>query len=148
MGYEPNYYTPMYGDTNPYRNMAPQMMQQRRHMQPQFMGDRLIKVSGEASIMNLANDMGPNSRLDAFDANDDILYIITTDGAGYPSWQTYRFSLLEKEQQPLTAYATQDDLNALRTEMKEAFELVKQLIQGGEHRPQAVPPKGTAGPEL
>lgn len=147
MGYEPNYYTPMYGDTNPYRNMTPQMMQPRRQL-PQIMGDQLIKVTGEAGVVALANTMAPNSRAAAFDANDDILYIITTDGAAYPSWQTFRFSLLEKEQQPPTAYATQDDLNALRTEMKEAFELVKQLIQGGEPRPQAVPPKSTAGAEL
>lgn len=148
MGYDPQYYNPLYAE-NPYRQMAPQMMQQRRTMQPQFVGDQLIKVSGEASIMALANNMGPNSRLQAFDANDDFFYIITTDGAGYPSWQTYDFFLRDNAPQPAPDYATQEDLNSLRTEMKEAFELVKQLIQGGKSRSTAVPTKSTAAePEL
>lgn len=143
MSFEPNFYNPMYGD-NPYRQMAPQMMQQRRPMQPQFVGDQLIKVSGEASIMALANNMGPNSRLQAFDANDDFFYIITTDGAGYPSWQTYDFFLRNNAPLPAPDYATQEDLNSLRTEMKEAFELVKQLIQGGKSRNTSVPTKVSA----
>lgn len=143
MSFEPNFYNPMYGD-NPYRQMAPQMMQQRRPMQPQFVGDQLIKVSGEASIMALANNMGPNSRLQAFDANDDFFYIITTDGAGYPSWQTYDFFPRNNAPLPAQDYATQEDLNSLRTEMKEAFELVKQLIQGGKSRNTSVPTKVSA----
>ena len=138
MGYDPQYYNPLYGD-NPYRQMTPQMMQQRRPMQPQFVGDQLIKVSGEASIMALANNMGPNSRLAAFDANEDVLYIITTDGAAYPSWQTFDFFLRDNAPLPAPDYATQEDLNSLRTEMKEAFELVQQLIQSGKPRSTAVP---------
>lgn len=147
MSFEPNFYNPMYGD-NPYRQMTPQMMQQRRPMQPQVVGDQLIKVSSEASIMALANNMGPNSRLAAFDANEDILYIITTDGAAYPSWQTYDFFLRSDAPLPVQDYATQEDLTSLRKEMKEAFELVKQLVQGGEPHDSPVSQKSTAGPKL
>lgn len=143
MGYDPQYYNPLYAE-NPYRQMTPQMMQQRRSMQPQFVGDQLIKVSGEASIMALANNMGPNSRLQAFDANDDFFYIITTDGAGYPSWQTYDFFLRDNAQPTQAGYVSQEEFNKFKEDIKEVLENVQQLIQGGKSRSTAVPTKVTA----
>ena len=145
MGYDPQFYEPLYGD-NPYRHMRPQM--QPRRTMPQIIGDQLIKVTGEAGVDALATNMGANSRAAAFDANDDIFYVITTDGAAYPTKERFRFYKDEPEPQQQGSYATQADLIALqgelnkfREDMKGAMQYVQQLIQGTEPRNAAVPAK-------
>lgn len=50
----------------------------------------LIRVNGIDGARAYQN-MGANSTVALFDANDDLMYIKSTDGAGFPSVRTFRF---------------------------------------------------------
>lgn len=60
-----------YQSAVPYVRPQAYMPQQMRR--PQISGDQLIKVTGSAGVNALASAMDANSRVAAFDANDDIL---------------------------------------------------------------------------
>lgn len=52
-------------------------------------GQQLIRVNGMDGAK--AYQMQPNCSAALFDSNDDLLYIKTTDGAGFGSVRTFRF---------------------------------------------------------
>lgn len=58
---------------------------------PQFYGrqESLIRVTGYEGAK--AYQMMPNSTVALFDGNDDIMYIKTTDGAGFATIKTFKF---------------------------------------------------------
>lgn len=99
---------------------------QRPVMQPQPMMRPMygtpapppIKVNGRAGAD--AFYMGPNEQAVLFDENADIFYFKATDGAGYPTVRPYRFEPLpEAGSAADVSYATQEELEALRTEINE-----------------------------
>lgn len=74
-------------------------------------------VNGLVSVTGIdgakAYQLPPNSSMPLFDANDDVLYVKTTDAAGYPTVKTFRFEPAE-EPDPVQAQAvTQEQFDEL-----------------------------------
>ena len=67
---------PQYPMQNPY---------QPRWQPPQQNRMELTKVNGIEGARAYQAQMPPNSTAAVFDANSDVMYIVRTDGAGYPS---------------------------------------------------------------
>jgi hypothetical protein len=125
-----------YQSAVPYTRPQAFMPQQMRR--PQISGDQLIKVTGNAGVNALANAMDANSRVAAFDANDDILYVVTTDGAAYPTVQAFRFSpYVQPGPEPEKEPVYRDEFDSFKNELREAMENVKQLIQSKPNRSTA-----------
>ena len=131
-----------YQSAVPYTRPQAFMPQQMRR--PQISGDQLIKVTGNAGVNALANAMDANSRVAAFDANDDILYVVTTDGAAYPTVQAFRFSpYVQPGPEPDKEPVYRDEFDSFKNELREAMENVKQLIQNKpSHSTAAAEPAG------
>lgn len=55
-------------------------------------GDKLVRLNGMEGVQAYMRQMAPNSRDVGFDENDDIMYIMRTDSANYPSVTKYRFT--------------------------------------------------------
>ena len=79
---------------NPYANLLaqnqyynPQMNNQQ--IFPQEQTQNLIRVNGIDGAKTY--QMPANSTVALFDSNEDIMYIKTTDGAGFPSIRTFNF---------------------------------------------------------
>lgn len=79
---------------NPYANLLaqnqyynPQMNNQQ--IFPQEQPQNLIRVNGIDGAK--AYQMNANSTVALFDANEDIVYIKNTDGAGFPSIRIFKF---------------------------------------------------------
>lgn len=70
------------------RSFTPAQFQVAPMVRPTPM--ELIKVNGRAGADAFRLD-APNSMVALFDANEDIFFIKRTDGAGYPTVDTYRF---------------------------------------------------------
>lgn len=95
---------------NPYQQYASQQPQQG-----------LIKVTGLDGAK--AYQMPPNSVAALFDANNDIFYVKSTDGAGFPTIRAFAFTPYNMEQ-PNNEYVTRAEFNQL----KEAIFNAKQSI--------------------
>lgn len=111
MAYNPNLYM-NYGQQS-YPQPVPQM-QPMPQMQPtQQPFDLLISVSGKDGAN--AFQMPPNSRAVLFDTKEDILYKVTTDGAGYKTVQEFDFKPREQQEQKqdMTGYVSKADFDAL-----------------------------------
>lgn len=85
---------------------------------------QLTQVSGMEGAK--AYRMPPNSAVALFHASEDVFYVKTTDGAGFPTIRAFRFSEVDEPQE-------RSELD----EIREAIADVKQLIrestgQGGE----------------
>ena len=71
---------------NPYMNNYNAMQNQ--------MNNNLIRVTGMDGAK--AYQMQPNSTVALFDSNEDIMYIKSTDGAGFPTIRTFGFAPIEQ----------------------------------------------------
>ncbi len=86
---------------NPYASLMPQQNQyynpQMNNQQflPQIQTQNLIRVNGIEGAK--AYQMSANSIVSLFDANEDIMYIKSTDGAGFPSIRTFSFTEVKEE---------------------------------------------------
>ena len=67
-----------------------QQFQQRAQMQP---GMQLIRVTGMDGAK--AYQMPPNSVVPLFDADNDIMYVKSTDGTGFPTIRAFAFQPIE-----------------------------------------------------
>lgn len=77
-----------YGYDNPYmQGINPYIQQPMQTAQPQAPRQEIVKVNGEngANAINL----GANSSLLALDMSGLIVWLITTDGAGYKTVEPY-----------------------------------------------------------
>ena len=54
----------------------------------------LVSVTGIEGAK--AYQLPPNSSMPLFDKDDDVLYVKTTDAAGYPTVRAFRFSPMEQ----------------------------------------------------
>lgn len=112
-GYIPN----MQAYQNPYaQNITPGM---QMNMQGNPTNSGLIRVTGIDGAK--AYQMQPNSVVALFDANEDIMYIKSADGAGFPTIRTFKFIPYEETQQTMTA----GDFIS-----REEFESFKKEVQG------------------
>ena len=75
--------------------------------------DGLIRVTGMDGAR--AYQMPPNSAVALFDGGQDVFYVKTTDGAGFPTIRAYSFAPLQ-EQAALQApdYVTRTEFNELK----------------------------------
>lgn len=93
----------------------------------------LIKVSGIEGAR--AYQMPPDSAIPLFHATEDVLYIKTTDGAGFPSIRQFRFE--EIDPQPSNAdYVKRDEFEELKGAIANVEQLVREQGEwsAGEHR--------------
>ena len=97
---------------NNYNQFQPQLNQ------PQMTPQNLIRVNGIDGAK--AYQMPANSTVALFDNNEDIMYIKTTDGAGFPAIRTFAFNEVVANTNPIqdTAdYVTRDEFNKLKEEL-------------------------------
>ena len=97
---------------NNYNQFQPQLTQ------PQVNTQNLIRVNGIDGAK--AYQMPANSTVALFDNNEDIMYIKTTDGAGFPAIRTFTFNEVVANTNPIqdTAdYVTRDEFNKLKEEL-------------------------------
>ncbi len=76
---------------------------------------QLIRVTGIEGAR--AYQMPTNSTVALFDSNADLMYIKSTDGAGFPTVRVFEFKAYQEPQEPRVEYATRADLDALREEI-------------------------------
>ena len=73
---------------NNYNQFQPQLNQ------PQISTQNLIRVNGIDGAK--AYQMSANSTVALFDTNEDIMYVKSTDGAGFPSIRTFSFTEIKE----------------------------------------------------
>lgn len=92
----------------------------------QFMptaGDQLRSVNGIEGAKQFP--VAPNSRIALFDANEDIVYIKTTDAGGYPSVRTFRMTEISDTPKE-TQYVTLEEFNKFKEELLNAKQSVSE----------------------
>lgn len=114
-----------YDQTAPYMQRLSQMQQPMQPMQPmQQPRDGLIRVTGMDGAK--AYQLPPNSAVALFDGGQDVFYVKTTDGAGFPTIKAYAFApMQEAAPQPAPEYVTRQEFDQL----KEAILGGKQSVQ-------------------
>ena len=107
---------------NPYANLLaqnqyynPQMNNQQIY--PQIQTQNLIRVNGIEGAK--AYKMSANSIVSLFDANDDIMYIKSTDGAGFPSIRTFSFTEVKEQKKPIQQvdYISREEFEEFKKEL-------------------------------
>ena len=102
MPYTPTWNSP-YTTTNPYPiqptvqpTVQPYQTFGQQHWHPV---GQSVKVNGPQSAMQFGYRMPPNSESDPlFDSMGGKFYVVSTDGAGVPSLETFDFSLHKEEE--------------------------------------------------
>ena len=113
---------------NPYASLMPQQNQyynpqmNNQQIYPQIQTQNLIRVNGIEGAK--AYQMSANSIVSLFDANEDIMYIKSTDGAGFPSIRTFSFTEVKEENKPA------QQVDYIRREEFEEFK--KELMNNGK----------------
>ena len=108
---------------NPYQNN----ISQNNNFSTQVQQNNLIRVTGIDGAK--AYQMSPNSSVALFDSESDIMYVKTTDGAGFPTIRTFRFEPIEDVPKAQDAYITRDEFDALKQEVEKYG---KQFVQRTE----------------
>lgn len=84
---------------NPYASLLGQTPYYNQPMNnqpfPQQITQNLIRVNGIEGAK--AYQMSANSTVALFDTNEDIMYVKTTDGAGFPSIRTFSFTEVKED---------------------------------------------------
>ena len=98
---------------NPYYNQ-PMNNQQFFQQEPT---QSLIRVNGIEGAK--AYQMSANSIVSLFDANDDIMYIKSTDGAGFPSIRTFSFTEVKEQNKPIQQvdYISREEFEEFKKEL-------------------------------
>lgn len=88
----------------------------------------IIKVNGRAGADTFQLN-APNAMVALFDANEDKFYLKITDGAGYPTVETYRFTR-ENDTAPAAApdFITRSEYDSFKTEIMEGIKNVQQFV--------------------
>ena len=114
---------------NPYASLIGQNqfyqqpgMNNQQFFQQQEQPQNLIRVNGLEGAK--AYQMSANSTVALFDANNDLMYVKSTDGAGFPSIRTFTFSELQEEPK------TEQNVDYISREEFEEFK--KELMNNGK----------------
>lgn len=114
---------------NPYASLIGQNqfyqqpgMNNQQFFQQQEQPQNLIRVNGLEGAK--AYQMSANSTVALFDANNDLMYVKSTDGAGFPSIRTFTFSELQEEQK------AEQNVDYISREEFEEFK--KELMNNGK----------------
>lgn len=89
------------------------------------------KVNGPQSAMQMGYQMGPNRMSEAiFDTNGKVFYIVTTDGAGVPSLETFDFSPhVAAPTEVGDQYVPRSEFNTVIAQLKEAIDGIHGPVQ-------------------
>lgn len=100
------------------QNTMPQMPTYQYTQQTIQAPQELIRVTGIEGAK--AYQMAPNSVVPLFDANNDIMYIKSTDGAGFPSIRAFSFEPMDTPHQSdnTTEFVKRSEFDALVEEVK------------------------------
>ena len=133
MAYNPNMYMPYQtGLPAPMYQPNNWMANQTSAVQPI---NGLISVTGIEGAR--AYQLPPNSSMPLFDQNNDILYLKTTDAAGYPTVKTFRFEPYEQqiEVKALPDYVSHSEFDALAAKVDELLQTrtrTRKAVTNGE----------------
>ena len=111
----------MYNTQNPYYTgtpyTAPQLINTPQSSTSfQITGPQLIKVNGLDSAK--AYPTVANSTIALFDANDDIMYIKSTDASNFPTIRRFRFvEETEPANEDTEKYVTVEEFNKFKEEL-------------------------------
>ena len=110
-----NPYAALMGQPQPYYNQ-PQIMN-NQSMMTQEPIQNLIRVNGIEGAK--AYQMPANSTVALFDANNDILYVKSTDGAGFPSIRTFAFTEVKEVENETTKvdYISREEFENFKKEL-------------------------------
>ena len=105
----PGFYQSPY--TQPAQNLyMDRLAQMQPPPQPR---DGLIRVTGMEGAR--AYQMPPNSAVALFDDGQDVFYVKTTDGAGFPTIRAYSFQPMEQAQTMVASeYVTRAEFEQLK----------------------------------
>ena len=112
-----------FNQSQPYQYPA---MQSMRPQMPQQPVQGLIRVTGIEGAK--AYQLPANSVIPLFDSDNDIMYVKSTDGAGFPTIKTFAFAPIEPKKEEPVSYVTQDEFNLKLQELKELIENGKQPV--------------------
>ena len=113
---------------NPYMPYIQQQMQQNQfsqfqQTQPQIPTQNLIRVNGMDGAK--AYQMTPNSTVALFDSNEDIMYVKSTDSAGFPQIRRFKFVEMQESQ-------TQQPVNNDFISREEFENFKKEIMSNGK----------------
>lgn len=131
-GYNP--YSPV-GSPQQFAMNQMQDYQQRMAMSQQPMQMQLIRVTGMDGAK--AYQMPPNSVVPLFDADNDIMYVKSTDGAGFPTIRTFTFQPVESPQPQDQQYVTRAEFENAMMQLKEAMGNGQQPVRKSTHKSAA-----------
>lgn len=107
---------------NPYTALLGQNQYYNQQNYPQEQTQNLIRVNGIDGAKTY--QMPANSTVALFDSNEDIMYIKTTDGAGFPSIRTFNFVEIKQNEK---SSVNQDYISR-----QEFEEFKKELMNNGK----------------
>lgn len=101
-----------------YPNQLPNLYQYQTPVN-NFNQNQLIRVTGLDGAK--AYQMNANSTVALFDSGADVMYIKSTDGAGFPTIRTFAFTEVTETQKAETVdYITRAEFNEFKKEIKDA----------------------------
>lgn len=108
------------------RSFTPAQFQAAPMVRPAPM--ELIKVNGRAGADAFRLET-PNSMVALFDANEDVFFIKRTDGAGYPTVETYRFTKAEEAASAqIPDFVSRKEFDDFKISLEEALKDVQQSV--------------------
>ena len=111
---------------NPYAALMGQTMYNQPQNNQQFFQpdptQNLIRVNGINGAK--AYQMPANSTVALFDSNNDVMYVKSTDGAGFPSIRTFSFTELKED------ISTSENTDYISRQEFEEFK--KELMNNGK----------------
>ena len=107
---------------NPYTALLGQNQYYNQQNYQQEQAQNLIRVNGIDGAKTY--QMPANSTVALFDSNEDIMYIKTTDGAGFPSIRTFNFVEIKQNEK---SSVSQDYISR-----QEFEEFKKELMNNGK----------------
>lgn len=115
---------------NPYLDRLNQMQAQPQMMQ-QAPQQGLIRVTGIDGAK--AYQMGPNGAVPLFDSNDDVFFVKSTDGAGFPTIRAFRFYPIEDTPaQQSGDFVTRQEFEELKGMIVNGEQLIRQQPTNAE----------------
>lgn len=97
----------------------------------------LVRVTGYEGAK--AYQLPPNSAMPLFDGNEDVMYVKTTDGAGFPTIKKYSFyeepiNVVASPKTETAQYVTKAEFEALAKELENAKQLISEQSDAGKQR--------------
>lgn len=131
MAYQPMYNAyavAPYGYPGYYPQTTAPMGQSTAYQQPM---NGLVSVTGIEGAK--AYQLPPNSSMPLFDQDNDILYLKTTDSAGYPTIKQFAFKPMEQvHEAPKADYVQRSEFDALVSQVRALLNVGEKAVDDGK----------------